>query len=132
MITVKLRYKPPERSKSVLMEIPVVDGGGKFKDASKDFRFGAAVASFGMVLRDSPYRGESTFASVREIAETAQGNNRGGYRSEFLALIDQAEMLVEDRNRDRDPVRPALLPTPMPEPIDPGDGPVIMEPAPRK
>jgi Ca-activated chloride channel family protein len=108
LLTVKLRYKTPEIDSSVLMEIPVVDDGAIFHDASEDFRFAAGVAAFGMILRDSPYRGESSFTEVRSIAEQAQGNNMGGYRSEFLYLVDRAEMIGEER--DPEPVRPMPMP----------------------
>ncbi len=94
LLTVKLRYKLPEADESTFLEEPFVDTGNAFAKASEDFRFAAGVAAFGMILRDSPYKGNSGFALVREIAEGAQGNNRGGYRSEFLHLIDQAEMVL--------------------------------------
>jgi Ca-activated chloride channel homolog len=62
---VKLRYKEPDGETSRLLERPVRDDGATgFAGASEDFKFAAAVASFGMVLRDSPHKGEATFDSV--------------------------------------------------------------------
>ena len=90
ILNAKLRYKLPDKDTSNLLEVPVTDGGADFESASEDFRFAAAVASFGMLLRNSEYKGSSSFAGVRAMAENAQGNNRGGYRSEFLTLVDQA------------------------------------------
>lgn len=101
-LTVKLRYKHTDEEKSRLIEVPVFDNNQKFEDSSEDYRFAAAVASFGMILRDSPYKGDSSFKRVQEIAEHAQGYNKGGYRSQFLLLVDQAEMLSSNDNRDRD------------------------------
>ncbi len=95
LLTVKLRYKLHEADISTFLEKPFVDTGRAFEKASVDFRFAAGVAAFGMILRDSPYKGTSGLAMVRDIAENSQGNNRGGYRSEFLHLIDQAEMVVQ-------------------------------------
>ena len=95
LLTVKLRYKLPEADKSTFLEESFSDAGTRFEEASEEFRFAAGVAAFGMVLRDSPYKGTSGLAMVRGIAERAQGNNRGGYRSEFLHLIDQAEIVLQ-------------------------------------
>ena len=53
MMTVKLRYKKPDGDKSELIERALVDNGAKFANASTDLKFAAAVAEFGMMLRDS-------------------------------------------------------------------------------
>ena len=53
LLTLKLRYKHPDGDESRLLEFPVTDGGASFGRASADFNFAAAVASFGMLLRDS-------------------------------------------------------------------------------
>ncbi|HEY2883085.1 MAG TPA: VWA domain-containing protein, partial [Pirellulales bacterium] len=68
LFTLKLRYKQPDGEKSVLMETPVKDAGKKYGEASADFKFAAAVASFGMLLRDSQYKGNATLAAVQELA----------------------------------------------------------------
>lgn len=94
MLTVKLRYKLPQAETSTYLDLPFIDRGNAFVEASVDFRFAAGVAAFGMVLRDSPHKGSSGFDLVRKIAENAQGNNRGGYRSEFLHLIALAEIVL--------------------------------------
>ncbi len=103
LLTVKLRYKQPDADKSELIEVPVIDNNLKFEDASEDFRFAAAVASFGMILRNSPYKSASTLSLVQNIAELAQGYNTGGYRSEFLLLVDKVEIIKradEDRRTE--------------------------------
>ncbi len=91
MMTVKLRYKFPDEDESTLIEIPFVDDGGTFADSSDDFAFASAVASFGMLLRNSASCGELTFADVIEIGEGAVGSDRFGYRAEFLELVRKAE-----------------------------------------
>jgi Ca-activated chloride channel family protein len=89
-LTVKVRYKEPSASDSKLLEFPLVDREQPFARASLDFRFAAAVASFGMILRDSPYKGNATFDSVLAMAEDGLGSDRNGYRREFLQLVQRA------------------------------------------
>ena len=62
--------------------------------ASKDFEFASAVASFGMILRDSSYKGNATFDSVLELAEEGLGPDRHGYRAEFMGLVREAKRLA--------------------------------------
>jgi Ca-activated chloride channel family protein len=60
---------------------------------SDDLTFAAAVASFGMVLRQSEHRGSATFAQAIALASDAIGEDRGGYRSEFIELMRKAQAL---------------------------------------
>ncbi len=62
----------------------------KFTEASQDFKFAAAVASFGMVLRDSPYKGSANLERALEWAQAGKGEDRHGYRQEFIRLIHRA------------------------------------------
>ncbi|MFM7519613.1 MAG: von Willebrand factor type A domain-containing protein [Planctomycetota bacterium] len=87
LLTVKLRYKQPERRDSVEREFPLVDAGGSFDSASDDLRFASAVAAFGMLLRDSAHAGDATLPRVAEIAGGAIGADPGGLRAEFLDLV---------------------------------------------
>ena len=93
LLTVSLRYKLPESSKSVLLEVPAMDSGVTFVKASEDFRFASSVAAFGMLLRDSPHKGVSTTEAVLEIARDAQGEDPS--RSEFVELVRLASLLQE-------------------------------------
>jgi Ca-activated chloride channel family protein len=92
-LTVKLRCKQPDGDKSRLIEMGVVDKGQPFADASADLKFAAAVAGFGMLLRESPYKGSLTYAGVREIAQATLSDDSSGYRKEFAAAIEQAQRL---------------------------------------
>ena len=78
---------------STLLEFPLKDEGQKFGQASADFKWAAAVASFGMLLRNSPYAGNSTYAAVIEMAESAKGSDKQGYRAEFIELVKRARQL---------------------------------------
>jgi Ca-activated chloride channel family protein len=87
---VKLRYKAPDGDASRLMELPVADRDTR---ANADFTFSAAVAAFGMVLRDSPHRGSATLESALALARDGLGDDRGGHRAGFIELIDAARRL---------------------------------------
>ena len=94
LMTVKLRYKEPAGDTSKLIEMPVTDQGTTLADASDDFAFAAAVASFGMLLRHSAHVGEFTFADVVELAESGFGEDSFGYRDEFVQLVARAAELT--------------------------------------
>lgn len=93
LLTVKLRYKEPDGDVSRLIERVVVDSGASFAETSRDFRFAAAVASFGMLLRSSPTIEGWTFDAVLELAAEAVGEDENGYRAEFLGLVEKAKAL---------------------------------------
>ncbi|MDE3084159.1 MAG: VWA domain-containing protein [Verrucomicrobiota bacterium] len=94
LLTVKVRYTPPAGGPSRKLEFPLVDAGVEFARASTDFKFAAAVAGFGLVLRDSPYKGGATLAEVERWAGQGIGADPGGYRHEFLGLVQAAEKLA--------------------------------------
>ena len=94
LLTVKIRYKEPAGDVSSKLEFPLMDTGARFEEASPDFKFAAAVAGFGMALRDSPHKGQLTLASVAEWGRTGIGSDAGGYRSEFLSLVGEAASLL--------------------------------------
>ena len=60
---------------------------------SEDLKFAGAVAAFGMLLRNSPHRGQATYTSVLTDAGDALGADPGGYRAEFLRLVEAAQAL---------------------------------------
>ncbi len=93
LFTIKLRYKKQDGDKSKLLSFPVTDPGTSYAGAPPDFKFAAAVAAFGMILRDSPHKGSSTFGSVLELAEEGQGPDLHGYRAEFIELVKKARSL---------------------------------------
>jgi Ca-activated chloride channel family protein len=95
LLTLKLRYKEPDGDESKLISVPVTDRGTSYARASRDFKFTSAVAAFGMVLRDSPHKGTATMDSVQELAEEGIGSDRGGYRAEFVTLVEKAKRLWE-------------------------------------
>ena len=72
----------------------------RFAEAPEDFRFAAAAAEFGLLLRESAPRGAG-YADVRAVAHGALGADADGRRVEFLALVDAAERLTADRKTTR-------------------------------
>ncbi|MCP5531243.1 MAG: VWA domain-containing protein [Opitutaceae bacterium] len=95
LLTVKLRYKAPEGDTSQLLEFPLADDDATFATASTDFKFAASVAGFGMLLRDSEFKGASSWSEVQAWAEAGKGSDAGGYRDEFIRLIGRAEQLTQ-------------------------------------
>ena len=93
MLTLRVRYKQPTSDTSSRMDVPLEDRNAAFNRATPDFRFAAAVAEFGMILRNSPYRGNSRMDSVLDIAEGSRGSDRNGYRLEFISLVEKARNL---------------------------------------
>ncbi len=85
MLYVKVRYKDPGGSKSKLLERAVAD---RSATPSTDFRFAAAVAGFGMLLRDSEHSGILTLDDVVTLAEEGKGDDPRGYRGEFIRLVE--------------------------------------------
>ncbi len=97
MMTVKLRYKEPESDLSKLIEVPTKDEGKTLTASSEEYKFSAAVAGFGLLLRDSSYKGSLSWETVRRLALDGKGADKQGYRGEFLQLIDKARGLKETR-----------------------------------
>ena len=93
LLTVKIRYKEPAGEQSLKREFVLKDAGLGFAAASSDFKLAAAVAGFGMILRDSPLKGTATLADVTAWAQAGLGDDAGGYRSEFVRLVKQAESI---------------------------------------
>jgi Ca-activated chloride channel family protein len=93
MLTVKLRYKKPDEGKSELIERAVTDTNETFESAPADLKFAAAVAEFGMILRDSEYKGNGTLDAVVEWAQQAKGKDPNGYRAGFIELVRKAQSL---------------------------------------
>lgn len=91
LLTVKLRYKAPDKDVSRKMELPFVDNKGD--SVSSDFRFASAVAMFGQLLRDSDFKGTADYDKVIKLAKQGVNNDERGYRREFIRLVEAAKGL---------------------------------------
>ncbi len=104
LLTVKLRYKQPEGDASTLVEVPVAFAeadtlrvkvaNSRREGRSRDFNWAAAVAAFGMILRDSQFRGQASFDLVLELAQAAKGEDQSGRRQEFIELVKSVKDLI--------------------------------------
>jgi Ca-activated chloride channel family protein len=87
---VKLRYKAPNGDVSIELSHAVDDRNTRM---STDFTFAAAVASFGMVLRNSAHKGNATMESAVTLARDGLNADRGGYRAGFIEMIEAARRI---------------------------------------
>ncbi len=93
-LTIKFRYKQPDGNKSQLLQKVVDMDPLAWDKTSENFRFAAAVAEMGMLLRGSQYKGESSFDQVIRLARSARGKDVEGYRAEFIRLVETAGAMV--------------------------------------
>ena len=94
LLTVSLRYKAPNGNKSTLLTYPV-ESGSYTRELSENLSFAAAVAEFGMVLRDSEYKGNATYDTVLALAEPCIHAHTDDYKKEFLQLAEKAKQLYD-------------------------------------
>lgn len=102
MMTVKLRYKLPSENESKLISKVIMDRNGEMAEASEDFRFAAAVAEFGLLIRDSEFKGKASYGKALALARGAKGQDKEGYRAEFIKLAETARLLVQNQSQNQD------------------------------
>lgn len=93
MLTVKFRYKAPDEDQSKLITKVLHAKDQSTNDAN--ITWAASVASFGMLLRDSDYKGDLRYEDVIALAKAAKGADEYGYRSEFIQLVRLADKVVQ-------------------------------------
>jgi len=94
----RLRYKQPDSDTSSLIEYPLQRKMiKKARNTTDNFRFSAAVAAFGDILRGSTYTGAFGYNGTLRLAASAKGNDRAGYRKEFMQLVRMADSLDSHR-----------------------------------
>ncbi|MEJ5993552.1 von Willebrand factor type A domain-containing protein [Pedobacter sp. Du54] len=94
MLTIKLRYKKPDENTSKNLQKVVMDNVQT--NTSDNFRFAAAVAEFGMLLRGSDFKQNSSYEQVIALATAALGKDKEGYRAEFLKLAKSTALMARD------------------------------------
>jgi len=107
ILTVKFRYKAPDGDVSKLIEHPVLDKQVALTKTSDNFRFAAAVAQFGLLLRESAYKSASSYDNVLNLARKAKGYDEEGYRSEFVRLVESARLLAKGKPEPKSGEEPA-------------------------
>jgi Ca-activated chloride channel family protein len=93
LLTVKVRYKAPNADQSKLIERHLTASASGTQNGSSMFRFSAAVAEFGMLLRNSPHKGAATLEQVRRLAESARAEDTHGERAQFIDMVQASERL---------------------------------------
>lgn len=93
LLTVKVNATLPGVPAPVAKEFVLTDSEPSPGRESVDFRFASAVAGFGMLLRDSPYRGTANWEMVLKLASDSKGVDRDGARAEFVELVERARAL---------------------------------------
>ena len=101
LMTVKLRYKPPTADESLLVEQRALDSDRPLEKAGQELRWSAAVAQYGMLLRDSEHKGKTSWESTAALAQDALGADPDGLRAELLYLIKTAQGLAPPVARQR-------------------------------
>jgi Ca-activated chloride channel family protein len=91
---IKFRYKKPNSDTSKLIVSPMYDKSIMWKDASMNLKWASAVAEWGMLLRDSKFKGDASYTHVIETAKAAIGKDEFGYRKEFIQLVELSKGLT--------------------------------------
>ena len=97
ILTLKFRYKKPDEETSRLIVHPLVDDRVPIGLSSDNFRWSAAVAAWGMILRDSEYKGDADIKMVRRLAEGSTGPDLEGYRKDFLDMIKTSQKILASK-----------------------------------
>lgn len=92
-LTVNLRYKKPQSNSSRVFSKSMRWNVTNMSRVPDDFKMATAVAAFGMLLRNSEYKGNATYAQVISLAESARGVDKDGYRAAFIQLVKKAQLL---------------------------------------
>ena len=92
LLTVKFRYKEPKEKKSKLIVKHLKDKSVPLAKSSNNFRFSAAIAEFGLLLRDSKHKAQASYEQVIKLAKNSKGVDENGYRAEFIRLVEMSEM----------------------------------------
>jgi Ca-activated chloride channel family protein len=94
LLTIKFRYKKPDSEISKLLSQIVFDKKITLRQTSDNFRWSASVVGFGMLLRDSEFLNSFTTDKILELAESAKGMDKEGYRSEFIAILKAKKIMA--------------------------------------
>ena len=98
----RLRYKlPGEASSRLIRQVVLRDSiSESMQSMPADYHFAAAVAGFGQLLRGGRYLGDADFAMLEQLARDAIGDDRFGYRAEFVRLVRLADTLYTAAKRE--------------------------------
>ena len=95
LFTVILDYELDRRTSRESLSVPLIDDGLEFAAASPDFKFAAAVAGFGLLLQDSPFKGQLDYVELQRLVSQSVPPMRGGHTGLLLDLVTKARTLAE-------------------------------------
>lgn len=90
LMTVKVRYKNPKEDDSRLLEYRILE---RKATPSNNIRFASSVAEFGMLLRESEYKGSASFSAVIARAKQSAENDEYGYKADFVKMVELCQMM---------------------------------------
>jgi Ca-activated chloride channel family protein len=93
MATLKCRYKEPDGNNSIADSLIIKESTNKQAGPTSNFKLATGIAQFGMLLRDSEYKGNSTIDNTVELVKQGRGNDEEGYAGELIRLIESARSL---------------------------------------
>lgn len=99
LMTVKFRYKEPNDTSSKLIVETLLNNPLPINAVSDNFKFAASVIQFGLLLKDSKYKGNSNYKDVITTAKEAKGSDEDGYRAEFIRLVEMAELMDKETKK---------------------------------
>jgi Ca-activated chloride channel family protein len=103
--TIKFRYKRPNGNTSTEMVHNIASNTKSIMLATDNIRFASSVAMFGMLLKDSKYKGVSSYDMAYHLAKSAKGKDKEGYRKEYISLVRKAGKLSPvDENEETEPL----------------------------
>ena len=97
----KLRYKLPGQSKSILLNQPIAASSKPLNQASTDTRFAIAVAAYGQQLRGGQYNGAIDWNGIINLAKSANQADEYGLKSEFIDLLNIAKKLSPQKSESK-------------------------------
>lgn len=89
--TIDVRYKEPDSDMSIPMQLEIYNNNNTFAESSDHQRFVASIAAFGMLLRNSKYKEDLTYAQVSEWLSTVELSDAYGFKAEFKGLVKGLE-----------------------------------------
>jgi Ca-activated chloride channel family protein len=93
LLTINVKYKKPENNSEYALEEIVYNTPKNILNVSDDFRFICSVAEFGMLLRESPFKGSANWKQAKELGNSGLGDDEDGYRGEYLKLLEEARYI---------------------------------------
>jgi Ca-activated chloride channel family protein len=102
---IQFRYKNPGEDQSRLISSPIPGNPTPFGKASSNLQFAATVAEWGSLLRGSEYGDKDPLERLMATAGANLGEDRFGYRREFLELLVKTDEILTARGGRENPAR---------------------------